>query len=167
MNNGKIVIAAFDLATKTGYCVNGEQAEGGMIEFPVGRGESPGSRYMLFVKWAKDFLKKHQPDLVLYEQFHMRGGAATEIACGLATHLQTVCAMLDINHANVHSLTLKAHALGDVKGNKKQAKELMIKACVTKLDIIPDDDNHCDAIWLHDYGLHHYDTVELLECHKP
>ncbi|HAR38119.1 MAG TPA: hypothetical protein DCS09_05830, partial [Porphyromonadaceae bacterium] len=81
-----------------------------------------------------------------------RGGAATEIAAGFATHLQSTCADLDIDHTSVHTATLKKHATG--KGNA--SKEVMMAAYRGRFQVEPQDDNECDARWLLDYAKVNY-----------
>ncbi len=141
-------ILALDLATKTGWATNAPSLSGVDI-FDVRRGESPGTRYLRFVSWLREKIGFIRPDLIIIEKAHHRGGAATEIAAGFATHLQSTCADLGIEHTNVHTATLKAHATG--KGNSK--KDMMMRAYRIKFGKDPIDDNECDARWLLDYGL--------------
>jgi Holliday junction resolvasome RuvABC endonuclease subunit len=161
-----IRILALDMATKLGWATNVQvPVSSGVEVFDVGRGASPGARYFKFVKWLQDRIKEIQPDLIVYEQASQRGGAATEILIGFTTHLQSVCFMKKIEHVAIRADHIKIHATG--KG--KAEKEEMIKACVTKLGIIPIDDNHADALWILDYGLANYDAVPLVpyqRCEK-
>ena len=154
-----IKILALDMATKLGWATNvALPVASGVEVFDVGRGASPGSRYFKFVKWVQDRIKEIQPDLVVYEQASQRGGSATEILIGFTTHLQSVCFIKKIEHVAIRADHIKIHATG--KG--KAEKEDMIKACVSKLGIVPIDDNHCDALWILNYGLENYDTVPLI-----
>jgi len=155
-----IKILALDMATKLGWATNVElPCSSGVEIFDTGRGASPGARYFKFVKWLQDMVKDIQPDLIVYEQASQRGGSATEILIGFTTHLQSVCFMKKIEHVAVRADHIKIHATG--KG--KAEKEEMMLACASKLGIIPIDDNHADALWILNYGLHHYDAVPLIK----
>lgn len=144
-------ILSLDLATRTGWATNIPEGHitSGVDTFDVKRGESPGTRYLRFVQWLREKIEIIDPIIVYYEKAHHRGGAATEVAAGFATHLQSTLAELRVNHAAVHTGTLKKHATG--KGNAN--KEDMIVACQKAFHITPIDDNEADAIWLLDYGL--------------
>ena len=90
------------------------------------------------------------PDLaaVFYEQAHHRGGAATEYAVGCVATVQAWCAEHGIEHAAVHSATIKKHATG--KGNA--GKQEMV-AAMQALGFRPEDDNEADALALLDWAI--------------
>jgi Holliday junction resolvasome RuvABC endonuclease subunit len=140
-------ILALDLGTRTGWAalVN-DRRESGVQVFDVRRGESPGMRYLRFNAWLVEFVL-HRLQIVVYEQTHHRGGAATEVAAGFATRVQEFCARARIDHYPVHSATLKKFATGH--GNAK--KPDMIRAAA-KLKPGLTDDNEADAIWLLEYA---------------
>ena len=151
-------ILALDLGTKTGWVLDAGFIEHGIQIFDVKRGESPGFRYLRFNRWLEELVlttilnhgKKKEPviqprvDLVVYEQTHHRGGAATEVAAGFATRVQEFCARYKIEHAAVHSKTLKKFATG--KGNAD--KSAMIEAARQKLGYQGNSDDEADALWL-------------------
>ena len=139
-------ILALDLGTKTGWalCVDG-QMESGVQVFDVKRGESPGMRYRHFRQWLSGLMWEKTGrvihigfaeevrsvfDVVVYEQTHQRGGAATEVAAGFATRVQEACAE-PINgkpdHAAVHSATLKKSATGNGRAGKLQMIERAVQ----------------------------------------
>ena len=161
MPQNNISIIALDMATMLGYAANKPEISG-VQKFDVTRGASPGARFFKFVKWLEKLFAECNPDLVVYEQPHHRGGAATEIAVGFATHLQSVCFYKQVEHVPVHTQALKAFATGS--GNA--SKEDMIKACITKLDVNPKDDNHADALWLLAYALANYEKVPMVPYQK-
>lgn len=136
---------ALDLATSTGWAIDGAS---GTWDLAPGRGESPGMRFVRLrakLNWvltAYPFLR-----LVVIEQAHHRGGAATAICAGLAAIVQEWCAVHELNHAAVHTATLKKHATG--RGNAK--KHEMI-AAARERGWNPVDDNEADALWLLDYA---------------
>lgn len=140
-------ILALDLGTKTGWAVN-QPPNSGVQNFALGRGESPGMRYLKFGAWLRKMLASTRPDLVVHEQAHHRGGAATEVAAGFVTHLQSIVAELGYNLSNVHTATIKRHATG--KGNAN--KEAMVEAFKKRFGYEPLDDNEADACWLLDYA---------------
>lgn len=138
-------ILALDLATKTGYAMNDPDISG-TENFGLRRGESPGMRYLRFVSWLEEIIAKSRPDIIVAEEAHHRGGAATEVAAGFATHMQSTCAKHGVNHTTRHTGSIKKHATG--KGNA--GKDEMMAAFVKKWGVAPKDDNHADAMWLLD-----------------
>ena len=112
-----MTIFALDLGTSTGWALtDGVTVESGVQTFDVKRGESPGMRYVRFNAWLSD--TAIIPDLIVYEQTHQRGGAATEVAAGLATRVQEYCAREKCEHTAVHTATLKKWATGSGRGGK-------------------------------------------------
>lgn len=140
-------ILALDLGTRTGWALmDGTRLEHGVQTFDVRRGESPGMRYIRFNAWLDAV---GRVDLIVYEQPHQRGGAATEIALGFATRVHEFCALHPASeHTSIHSATLKKWATG--KGNAK--KPDMLAAVRAKGWARPgadvDDDNEADALAL-------------------
>jgi Holliday junction resolvasome RuvABC endonuclease subunit len=139
------MILALDLATKTGWAFrqNGLIVSG-VQDFSLRRGDSPGMRYVYFNAWLNQLWQKLNPQVIFYEQPHMRGGHATEVLAGLVAHLQALCARAEIEHTAVHTGTLKKFATGSGRGDKsgmiaKARKELMRE---------PIDDNEADAVCL-------------------
>lgn len=148
-------ILALDLGTRMGWAQwHAERIESGVQVFDLQRGESPGMRYLRFNAWL-DEVAKPRAHLLVYEQTHQRGGAATEVAAGFATRVQEFCARYTIEHAAVHSATLKKWTTG--KGN---ADKRMMLAAVNhrwRGGSPPlTDDNHADALALLHYALAHF-----------
>lgn len=150
-------ILALDLATKTGWATNAPVDASGVVEFTLKRGESPGMRFLRYVRWLKDMVDLVEPDLVIYEQAHHRGGAATEVCVGLTTHTQTICASKDIEFTAVRTSAVKIFATG--KGNA--SKDEMINACRERYNIEPIDDNQADALHILGYALDTYATETI------
>lgn len=140
-------ILSLDLATRTGWATNSPECSGVDV-FDVRRGESPGTRYLRFTSWLREKIRIIEPGIIVYEQAHHRGGAATEIAAGFSTHLQSTCAELGVEFASVHTATVKKFA--GVKGNAP--KEVMMAAYRGKWGKDPIDDNECDARWILEYA---------------
>lgn len=141
-------ILSLDMATKTGWACNDPEVSG-VEDFAVRRGESPGMRFVRFRAWLQEIISHLTPDVVVYEQAHHRGGAATEVGVGLSTHMQGVLAESGIDYIGCHTGTLKRHATG--KGNSK--KPAMMEAYRKKWGCEPQDDNECDARWLLDWAM--------------
>lgn len=156
-------ILALDLATRTGWALwDGSRRESGVQVFDVRRGESPGMRYLAFNRWLDGLVFPHpyagepgqapRVGMLIYEQTHNRGGAATEVAAGFATRVQEFCARHDLQHAAVHSATLKKFTTG--KGNAKKPE--MIAAVIRRwppdgpIRVLTDDE--ADAIALLAYA---------------
>jgi len=137
------MILALDTATKTGFCLlkDGKVYESGVQDFSKRRGESNGLMFLRFRKWLEEMLASGIR-LVVYEQAHHRGGAATEIGVNLTGRVQEACAERGIEFATVHTTTLKKFATG--KGNADK-KEMIVKAQGI-LGRPPIDDNEADAI---------------------
>lgn len=139
-------ILALDCATKTGWALanGGKIIESGVQEFTVKRGESPGMRFLRFRKWVEELMQNFQPNVVVYEQAHYRGGAATELCVGFVTRVQEVASAWGANYQGIHANTLKKTLTGHGKGDK----EAVIRAVEARTGIKPIDDNHADAIAL-------------------
>lgn len=148
-------ILALDLGTQTGWALlESNRVESGVRTFDVKRGESPGMRYLNFNRWLDTMACLEAAggrtdtyralDLVVYEQTHQRGGAATEVAAGFATRVQEFCARYGIDHAAVHSATLKKWTTGH--GNAKKAD--MVLAVMNRWGRRVDTDDEADAIAL-------------------
>ena len=144
-------ILALDLATKTGWATNSPEASG-VDTFDVRRGESPGTRYLRFAAWLREKIEIIKPQLIVFEKAHHRGGAATEIAAGFATHLQSTCAAMGVEHAAIHTSVLKKYATG--KGNA--GKPEVMAAYQRRWGKPPIDDNEADARWLLEYAVNRY-----------
>jgi hypothetical protein len=149
-------VLALDLGTATGWALwDGARLESGVQVFDVKRGESPGMRYLRFNRWLNDFTwdprfsdDRLRIGLIVYEQTHNRGGAATEVAAGFATRVQEFCARVQIDHQAIHSATLKKFCTG--KGNADKAA--MLDAVGRRWKVVTDD-NEADAIALCYYTL--------------
>jgi Holliday junction resolvasome RuvABC endonuclease subunit len=148
-------VLALDLGTCTGWATNVHgRDESGVQTFDVKRGESPGMRYVRFNAWLGQWAPDGwRPDLIVYEQTHNRGGAATEVAAGFATRVQEFCARHGIEHSAVHSATLKKFATG--RGNAKKPE--MIEAARVRFGYQGEDDDEADAL-----ALLHFARVELV-----
>ncbi len=143
---------SLDTGTDTGWAIRiGSVIHSGTQNFQHdAKRESPGMRFLRFSKWLRGMIKEHDVVQVIYEQPHQRGGAATTVGVGLATHLMSVCAELEVEHVAVHSGTLKKFATGKGNANKDEMYQALLRDQRDPLrarTMIPDD-NEVDAIWL-------------------
>ena len=142
-------ILSLDLATKTGWASNIHGRRSGVIDFALKRGESPGMRFLRCRAWLNEMLKLlGKIDIIVYEQAHHRGGAATAVCVGLITEVQAFAAEHDIELMPVHTATLKKFATGSGRADKKD----MVQAA-QKRGWNPQDHNEADASLLLEYGL--------------
>lgn len=140
---------ALDMGSRCGWAIgNSGDVTSGVWDIAPRRGESPGMRY-LHLRAQLQSVRAAYPDLaaVFYEQAHHRGGAATEYAVGCVATVQAWCAEHAIEHAAVHSATIKKHATG--KGN---APKDAVMAAMRRRGFAPTDDNEADALALLDWA---------------
>lgn len=148
-------ILSLDMATKTGWATNIYSKRSGVIEFQIKRGESPGMRFLRCRSWLNEMWKllNSKIDLIVYEQAHHRGGAATAVCVGLSTEVLAFAAEHNIETMPVHTATLKKFATG----NGRASKVDMINAAKTK-GWSPGDHNKADAQLLLEYALSELDV---------
>lgn len=140
-------ILGLDPGSQCGFAVIGPLGidVSGVWQLAPARGESPGARYLRLRARLQE-TRAAYPDLrlVAYEQAHQRGGAATEYAVGCSTHIQSWCAEHQVDHAAVHSATVKKWATG--KGNA--GKDEMIRCGLVRFSPTTSTDDEMDALWI-------------------
>lgn len=139
-------LLALDLGGCTGWAVNGGPS--GTWDIVPRRGESPGMRY-IHLRRQLVVTRAAYPDLIIvvYEQAHHRGGAATEYAAGCVATVQAWCAEYGLEHFAVHSATIKKYATG-----KGTAKKPAMVAAAQRFKPEVTDDNEADALLLARYA---------------
>ncbi|MBW1812153.1 MAG: hypothetical protein JRJ39_00395 [Deltaproteobacteria bacterium] len=145
-----ITIMALDLGRQTGWSVlQNEVITLGTENFPLVRGESPGMLYLRFGGWLEKMydIMMQQLGMVIYEQAHHRGGAATQVGVGLQTKVMEFCAKYEIECMTVHTATLKKFSTG----NGAAGKETMIEAAKAKGQS-PQNDDEADAFLMLEYA---------------
>jgi Holliday junction resolvasome RuvABC endonuclease subunit len=146
---------AIDPGTRCGWAVGDGQVDvSGTWDIKPRRGESAGARYLRLLT-ELERVREAFPDLALivYEQAHHRGGAATEYANGCVTHIQAFCERHGLQFAGVHTSKVKMKATG--KGNSK--KDAVMEAARRRwpnIELASDD--HADALWLWAYAQGEY-----------
>jgi Holliday junction resolvasome RuvABC endonuclease subunit len=120
-------------------------------------------RYVRFNRWIEETVFRSalngqglverigppRVDLLVFEQAHHRGGAATEVAAGFSTRVLEFAARHGIEHGTVHTATLKKFVTG--KGNAKKPE--MVGAVRLRWAPSVTDDNEADAIAILYYAL--------------
>lgn len=149
-------ILCLDLGSKTGWAAfSGDSLHSGVQDFSLKRGESPGMRFLYFEAWLTNVIRLVKPVIIVHEMAHHRGGHATAALLGMVAFLQKRCAESGIEHASIHSGSLKKHATG--KGNS--SKDEMIDAAKKRFNIEIIDDNHADALWILDWAYKKFRNV--------
>jgi Holliday junction resolvasome RuvABC endonuclease subunit len=155
------MILALDCATKTGWCLWNTLAdripinqilESGVQDFSKTRGESNGMLFLKFRNWFDKITAQNQIHVVVYEQAHHRGGAATEICVNLTGRVQELCVLKGIEYTTIHTATLKKFATGAGRADKAD----MIKASAKLLGRQPVDDNEADAVLMAKWASENY-----------
>lgn len=149
-------VLAIDGGTHCGFALarDGQLLESGTEDFSLRRGESPGARYLRFRAWLARIQQTWPIGLVVFEQAHHRGGAATEIGVGFTTRCQEFAAEYGAECVAIHSATAKKFGAGTGRADKP-----MMIAAAKRLwpTTNPADDNEADALVilslaLRDYG---------------
>ena len=157
MNN----ILAIDPGKSTGWasCVNGV-VESGVVKFTVERGEGRGMLFLKFNSWLHKMLDLIEPQLVVYEMAHMRGGSATEVLVGMTTRIMEQCERHFIEqYTKVHSATLKKFATGSGRASKEE----MIAGAVIRFGKPVLGDDEADALWMMEYARTQYSVGNELD----
>lgn len=151
------IVLGLDCALKTGWAIydsgTGKIIESGVESFAKQRGESNGIVFLRYRNWLHKLMGFVPAiDIVIYEQAHYRGGAATEVCVGLTTRVQEVSEYRKIAYGHVRTRELKLWATG--KGNASKAE--MIEAARAVLGREPIDDNEADAVHIARWGGERY-----------
>lgn len=151
-----MMILALDTGTKTGWAIikEGSIIESGVQDFSKRRGESNGILFLRFRAWLAKILD-HRVSLIVFEQAHHRGGPATEICVNLTGRVQEIAADKGIDHASVHTATLKKF----VSGSGRADKEVMIAFARSVLGRDPIDDNEADAVCIAMWASQEFKTI--------
>lgn len=136
-------ILTLDLGGRTGWStyVRGKIESGTQI-FDLRRGESTGMRYIRFNSWLEQMFTLIEPELVVFEMAHHRGGFATELLLGMVTRVEEMCARHKTEYSKVHSATLKK----TITGSGRAEKADVIEAVSKKFHKEVVDDNEADAL---------------------
>jgi len=125
---------AIDPGTTCGWAAFDDtdgQIESGVVSF---KGDTPesdcyGGRFNRFAVWLVEMLGQHKPGLIVFEDQHFRGKAASVLGLGYQTRIMGVAHACQIRLMAVHSQTLKKWATGSGRATKDD----MIRAAKAKL----------------------------------
>jgi len=146
-------VLALDCGTKTGWAaLRDAKIESGVQLFDLRRGESAGMRWLRFDAWLWELYKWFPFTLIVYEQAHHRGGAATAVGVGFTTKILEFAALRKCETMPVHTATLKKFTTGGGKADKEEMK----RAIARRWEKLFLDDNEADA-----YALLRYAMEEL------
>jgi len=113
-------ILAIDPGLHCGFAFSdGTFVESGVEDFSARHRESRGMVFLRFRNWLVTILMMWDVELLVYEQAHLRGGAATELIVGMTTRIQEECCKRCINYTAIHSMTLKKYATGSGRAKKE------------------------------------------------
>ena len=117
----------------------------GTQTFTLRRDESPGMRLLHLRRWLDDVGEFFGPgDLVLFEQAHHRGAAATALLSQMIGEALAWCAGRGCEHKSVHTSTLKKAVTS--KGNADKGE--MMAAAERLTGRRPADEHEGDALCL-------------------
>lgn len=154
-------LLAIDPGTHLGWAVSYDgRVESGVEDFSLARGESPGMRFIRFNAWLAEMCGSAKPEIILYEQPHLRGGAATDVLVGITTRIDEACALRGIEHASVHSSTLKKSATGHGNADKGTMLAAANVRWAETLGRAIHSDDEADALHLLAHGIKKYGQEE-------
>lgn len=140
-------LLAMDLGTATGYALRiCGKVSISTESFALRKSDSPGMRYLRFVKFLKLLHDATGFTLVVYEKVNRHMGTeAAHVYGAFEGHLHAFCAEHGIDHSGVGVTEIKKFATG--KGNaNKDAMLAWAKARPEAVDNLPIDDNGADAL---------------------
>ena len=154
-------ILAIDPGSRCGWALLEDGiTESGVMDFSLKRGESQGMVFVRFNAWFKKMIAHHLPEVVIYEQPHHRGGAATQLLYGMTTRIQERCDLCNIQYMAIHSATLKKFATG----SGRAGKEYMVERAWVKFGIRVKDHNEADALWMMAWGKEEFEDAVRAEA---
>ncbi|MBZ5588135.1 MAG: hypothetical protein LAO05_06190 [Acidobacteriia bacterium] len=148
------VLLGLDPGSVCGWAVHdGERiVASGVWNLAPRRGDSPGVRYLKLRGRLTDVRDRFpRLELVAVEQAHHRGGAATEYALGILTHVQSWCAEVGLDHLVVHGGAVKRQATGHGNADKGS----MVAAALERWPgWKPETHDEADARWIAEAAAH-------------
>lgn len=143
-------VLGLDLASHTGYALLDENnlIDSGTVAFA---GDLP-KRLADFEIWLSSYIKKNNPNLIVYEIPHFRGYAATMSGVGLASIALKVGYTFGFPVTGVRTTTLKSFATGNGKATKDDMTNKANKQFGLDLGV-KDNNDEADAIHLANYGV--------------
>lgn len=142
-----------DLGTKTGYAIHVGDGlkDSGAQDWKTKRHEGGGMRFLRFERWLDGLLKAHgKPRALYYEEVRAHNGVtAAHTYGGFEATLTKWCDQHGIPYSSVPIGTWKKAATGNGAAGKKKIIAEMFKYW----GVMPEDDNHADALGIMLYVL--------------
>lgn len=161
-----IFAVALDMATTTGWSALTEGViTCGRENFSRKKGrktiadDHTGQSYLDFEKWLHNFLNRHQPDVIFYEEAIVNKPNAARILYGYRALLMSRAAHFNMEVIGCHIGTIKKFATG--RGNA-QKDEMLHEAKVRHPNLEISDDNVADALHILGYGLSSKYQIEII-----
>lgn len=149
------MILAFDLATKTGWCLVSSQGailSSGVLDLSREDNEHYGHMFMRLYGFMEKISGGNQRLMLAYEMAHHRAGPSTRIGVGLNATILLFAAQNGLaTPLAVHTATLKKW----VTGSGRAEKPAMIAWAKEKLGRDPIDDNEADAVAVALWAMEH------------
>lgn len=146
-----MIVLSIDPARSTGWALYqaGVTTIGTKL-FRYNKGESPGMDFLRYGGWLEEMNKiSMKPiDVIVYEDPHLRGKAATLLLVGFITKIKEFAAKYNIQVANLHTGTLKKYATGSGSASKE---DMVAEAKRRGFGVQNDDE--ADAVLLLQYQL--------------
>lgn len=143
-------VLALDLGKRMGFSFS--DGYNGLYDFGVGC-KPPGKLWSDFHVWLKAHLAVRPVNEIVYEASIHQKGHAARIINGMLAVLELVAYESGLEIRGVHQTTLKKHATGTGKHAKGKSKEAMLAAAEkTFKNLLSNDDNYIDALWLQHYA---------------
>lgn len=146
-------VIGLDASSKTGYAIIDKESGDIIVSgTQVFKGKAD-QRFYEFNQWLDKTLQQYAPDLIIYEEPHFRGYAATMSGVGLIALIKRLSYATGIPNIGVHTATLKKFATGYGKANK----QAMTNAANIKENLqlkSKDNNDEADAIHLALYGIY-------------
>lgn len=160
-----MIILSLDISTKTGWAHwDGRRVvESGLQHFKLGKGDSPGMRFLRFRKWLREMIQLIKPELIAFERPNvLRSAPANECIYGLTAVFHEEATEAKVTTLGVGTSEVKKHATG--QGNC--GKPLMIKAASKrwKIPLGEKEDDRADALCVLDWAL---DEIGVPSCLRP
>ncbi|MFM9961470.1 MAG: crossover junction endodeoxyribonuclease RuvC [Planctomycetaceae bacterium] len=139
-------VLALDPANRTGFA----HSDGyrGFVDLSRAVDTHPGQRLIRFSNWLEETLEQHTTELIAAEDASF-GSVNPSVQAQhneLRGIIHLVAAEFGIDVKLFQPSTIKLHATGH--GNAK--KHAMVAACKRFLEIVPQDENEADALWILD-----------------
>lgn len=158
-----MIILALDLATISGFAVDrpgGGPPLTGTFTLP-GTGGRLGHGLHRFERWLYDFARINKAGMLVFEAPIIGGAPLTAnvamICIGLAAHVESKAAALDIKCVKVASQTVRTHFVGTSRGDSATLKGKVQDRCRQLGWDYGNDDNRADAAATWDWAKSTYD----------